>query len=216
MFTSPRNDIPLPALALPRSSPHLTFGLHSLTAEPLWKLDSKCSLGRTVGLFGCSSALWCSEIDATCFVHIGSFTGCCSLRGGRRRGHPPGDGGGHLREDPAERAALQRGSRHLREPGGAVHPGAENGGSPRAVHAVVARDFPRPDPSPAFLSPLQILAVPHRRLVCCCRLFEVPDANKPHKQKLSQLQREVFLFNDLLLVRSGPFSLVPSTRSLLV
>lgn len=48
---------------------------------------------------------------------------------------------------------------------------------------------------------VQILAVPHRRLVCCCRLFEVPDANKPHKQKLSQLQREVFLFNDLLLVR---------------
>lgn len=49
---------------------------------------------------------------------------------------------------------------------------------------------------------VQILAVPHRRLVCCCRLFEVPDANKPHKQKLSQLQREVFLFNDLLLVRN--------------
>ncbi|XP_033997018.1 IQ motif and SEC7 domain-containing protein 3 isoform X2 [Trematomus bernacchii] len=45
-----------------------------------------------------------------------------------------------------------------------------------------------------------ILAVPHRRLVCCCRLFEVPDANKAHKQKLSQLQREVFLFNDLLLI----------------
>lgn len=53
-------------------------------------------------------------------------------------------------------------------------------------------------------SPLQILAVPHRRLVCCCRLFEVPDANKPHKQKLSQLQREVFLFNDLLLVSWAP------------
>uniref|UniRef100_A0A3B4UH67 IQ motif and Sec7 domain ArfGEF 3 n=1 Tax=Seriola dumerili TaxID=41447 RepID=A0A3B4UH67_SERDU len=50
------------------------------------------------------------------------------------------------------------------------------------------------------LKTLQILAVPHRRLVCCCRLFEVPDANKPHKQKLSQLQREVFLFNDLLLI----------------
>ncbi|TNN80017.1 IQ motif and SEC7 domain-containing protein 3 [Liparis tanakae] len=48
-----------------------------------------------------------------------------------------------------------------------------------------------------------ILAVPHRRLVCCCRLFEVPDANKPHKQKLSQLQREVFLFNDLLLKKSS-------------
>ncbi|KAJ0069405.1 hypothetical protein NL108_006021, partial [Boleophthalmus pectinirostris] len=45
-----------------------------------------------------------------------------------------------------------------------------------------------------------ILAVPHRRLVCCCRLFEVPDANKAHKQKLSQMQREVFLFNDLLLI----------------
>ncbi|KAM3870577.1 LOW QUALITY PROTEIN: IQ motif and SEC7 domain-containing protein 3 [Diretmus argenteus] len=45
-----------------------------------------------------------------------------------------------------------------------------------------------------------ILAVPHRRLVCCCRMFEVPDANKPHKQKLVQLQREVFLFNDLLLI----------------
>lgn len=55
-----------------------------------------------------------------------------------------------------------------------------------------------------FPSPLQILAVPHRRLVCCCRLFEVPDANKPHKQKLSQLQREVFLFNDLLLVSFAP------------
>lgn len=54
----------------------------------------------------------------------------------------------------------------------------------------------------SFTSSPQILAVPHRRLVCCCRLFEVPDANKPHKQKLSQLQREVFLFNDLLLVRS--------------
>ncbi|KAF7670344.1 hypothetical protein LDENG_00018810 [Lucifuga dentata] len=45
-----------------------------------------------------------------------------------------------------------------------------------------------------------ILAVPHRRLVCCCRLFEVPDANKSHKQKLAQIQREVFLFNDLLLI----------------
>lgn len=55
----------------------------------------------------------------------------------------------------------------------------------------------------SFTSSLQILAVPHRRLVCCCRLFEVPDANKPHKQKLSQLQREVFLFNDLLLVRGA-------------
>uniref|UniRef100_A0AAX7SNN2 SEC7 domain-containing protein n=1 Tax=Astatotilapia calliptera TaxID=8154 RepID=A0AAX7SNN2_ASTCA len=36
---------------------------------------------------------------------------------------------------------------------------------------------------------------------CHLHLFNlVPDANKPHKQKLSQLQREVFLFNDLLLI----------------
>lgn len=52
--------------------------------------------------------------------------GRCSFRGGWWSGHPPGDGGGHLRKDPAERAALQRGSCHLREPGGAVHPGPEN------------------------------------------------------------------------------------------
>ncbi|XP_067090132.1 IQ motif and SEC7 domain-containing protein 3 [Osmerus mordax] len=45
-----------------------------------------------------------------------------------------------------------------------------------------------------------ILSVPHRRLVCCCRLFEVSDVNKPQKQKLSSHQREVFLFNDLLLI----------------
>ncbi|KAK6320137.1 hypothetical protein J4Q44_G00092440 [Coregonus suidteri] len=45
-----------------------------------------------------------------------------------------------------------------------------------------------------------ILSVPHRRLVCCCRLFEVADFNKPLKQKLANTQREVFLFNDLLLI----------------
>ncbi|XP_037534474.1 IQ motif and SEC7 domain-containing protein 1 [Nematolebias whitei] len=43
-----------------------------------------------------------------------------------------------------------------------------------------------------------ILSLPHRRLVCYCRLFEVPDTNKP--QKLGFHQREVFLFNDLLVV----------------
>ena len=46
-----------------------------------------------------------------------------------------------------------------------------------------------------------MLSLPHRRLVCYCRLFEVPDPNKP--QKLGLHQREIFLFNDLLVVR-GP------------
>ncbi|KAL3851805.1 hypothetical protein ACJMK2_015511 [Sinanodonta woodiana] len=42
------------------------------------------------------------------------------------------------------------------------------------------------------------LALPHRRLVCYCRLYEVHDSNK--KEKIGLHQREVFLFNDLLLV----------------
>ena len=49
--------------------------------------------------------------------------------------------------------------------------------------------------------PTQVLSLPHRRLVCYCRLFEVPDPNKPQKRGLHQ--REIFLFNDLLVVR-GP------------
>ncbi|KAM6977526.1 IQ motif and SEC7 domain-containing protein 1-like isoform 2-T2 [Aplochiton taeniatus] len=43
-----------------------------------------------------------------------------------------------------------------------------------------------------------VLSLPHRRLVCYCRLFEVPDPNK--MQKLGLHQREIFLFNDLLVV----------------
>ncbi|KAM4747415.1 IQ motif and SEC7 domain-containing protein 3 isoform 2-T2 [Rhinophrynus dorsalis] len=43
-----------------------------------------------------------------------------------------------------------------------------------------------------------VLSVPHRRLVCCSRLFEVADVNKVQKQAAHQ--REVFLFNDLLLI----------------
>jgi len=43
-----------------------------------------------------------------------------------------------------------------------------------------------------------VLAVPHRRLVCYCRLFQVTDPNKP--QKMGLHQREVFLFNDMILV----------------
>ncbi|CAO2624507.1 IQ motif and SEC7 domain-containing protein 2 [Lemmus lemmus] len=43
-----------------------------------------------------------------------------------------------------------------------------------------------------------VLALPHRRLVCCCQLFEVPDPSRPQRPGLHQ--REVFLFNDLLVV----------------
>uniref|UniRef100_A0A3Q3M5N2 IQ motif and SEC7 domain-containing protein 3 n=1 Tax=Mastacembelus armatus TaxID=205130 RepID=A0A3Q3M5N2_9TELE len=43
-----------------------------------------------------------------------------------------------------------------------------------------------------------VLSVPHRRLVCCSRLFEVTDVNKAQKQAAHQ--REVFLFNDLIVV----------------
>ena len=41
------------------------------------------------------------------------------------------------------------------------------------------------------------LALPHRRLVCYCRLYEI-DINKKERPGLHQ--REVFLFNDLLVV----------------
>ncbi|KAG9335150.1 hypothetical protein JZ751_005623 [Albula glossodonta] len=47
-----------------------------------------------------------------------------------------------------------------------------------------------------------VLSQPHRRLVCYCRLFEVPDPNRP--QRLGLHQREIFLFNDLLVVRTAP------------
>lgn len=50
-----------------------------------------------------------------------------------------------------------------------------------------------------FVCVLQVLSQAHRRLVCYCRLFEVPDPNR--LQKLGQHQREIFLFNDLLVVR---------------
>jgi hypothetical protein len=46
---------------------------------------------------------------------------------------------------------------------------------------------------------LKILALPHRRLVCYCRLYEVLDLNKRDRSN-GQHQREVFLFNDMLMV----------------
>ncbi|CAG0889691.1 unnamed protein product [Darwinula stevensoni] len=42
------------------------------------------------------------------------------------------------------------------------------------------------------------LALPHRRLVCYCRLYEVGDVHK--RDRIGQHQREVFLFNDLLCI----------------
>jgi hypothetical protein len=42
------------------------------------------------------------------------------------------------------------------------------------------------------------LGTPERRLVCYCRLFEVPDMNR--RDRPGQHQREIFLFNDLLLI----------------
>lgn len=42
------------------------------------------------------------------------------------------------------------------------------------------------------------LAVPYRRLVCYCRLYEVMDPTK--KDRPGQHQREVFLFNDILVI----------------
>nr|CAH8841888.1 unnamed protein product [Trichobilharzia regenti] len=47
------------------------------------------------------------------------------------------------------------------------------------------------------LKPLN-LSVPQRRLVCYCRLYEVPDKNK--RERSGAHQRELFLFNDLLLI----------------
>lgn len=53
-------------------------------------------------------------------------------------------------------------------------------------------------------STLPNLPVPSRRLVCFCRLFEVPDVNK--KEKPGQHLRDVFLFNDILLVTKVLYS----------
>lgn len=44
----------------------------------------------------------------------------------------------------------------------------------------------------------QKLVEPHRRLVCYCRLNQIIDRNK--RQPANAHQREVFLFNDILLV----------------
>ena len=51
--------------------------------------------------------------------------------------------------------------------------------------AIVGKDVPN-------------LCLPHRRLVCYCRLYEIRDINR--REKVGQHQRDVFLFNDLLLI----------------
>ena len=43
------------------------------------------------------------------------------------------------------------------------------------------------------------LVEPHRRLVCLCKLYEVPDINSTKKEAADH-QRDIFLFNDLLVV----------------
>lgn len=58
---------------------------------------------------------------------------------------------------------------------------------------------PRYNLVPVIFSPQQ-LALPHRRLVCYCRLYEIHDPYK--KEKIGLHQREVFLFNDIILVSS--------------
>lgn len=60
----------------------------------------------------------------------------------------------------------------------------------KVQHGLTVTNFQRKE--------LPNLCVPHRRLVCFCRLFEVYDINK--KERVGQHQREIFLFNDLLLV----------------
>jgi len=42
------------------------------------------------------------------------------------------------------------------------------------------------------------LALPYRRLVCYCRMYQIADVSRP--QRVGVHQREVFLFNDLLLI----------------
>lgn len=42
------------------------------------------------------------------------------------------------------------------------------------------------------------LVASHRRLVCYCRFYEIYDVNK--REKLTSHQREVYLFNDLLVI----------------
>eukprot|EP00058_Branchiostoma_floridae_P027191 XP_002612682.1 hypothetical protein BRAFLDRAFT_106693 [Branchiostoma floridae] len=60
-----------------------------------------------------------------------------------------------------------------------------------------------PPPTPVFSQRVpmvsrQVLSLPHRRLVCYCRLYEIHDPNK--REKLGLHQREIFLFNDILVV----------------
>ena len=53
---------------------------------------------------------------------------------------------------------------------------------------------------------LQQLAALHRRLVCYCRLYEVQDLSR--REKLGLHQREVFLFNDMLMVSGSSFVVI--------
>lgn len=56
------------------------------------------------------------------------------------------------------------------------------------------------------------LATSDRRLVCYCRLFEVPDITR--RDRPGQHQREIFLFNDLLLITKLVYSKNPRKHML--
>ena len=49
-------------------------------------------------------------------------------------------------------------------------------------------------------APLSNLAQPHRRLVCLCRLYEVTNINSRKEPTPGSHQKDLFLFNDLLVV----------------
>lgn len=139
---------------------------------------------------------------------------CCLFpnpRCGQRSGYTPGPAGRNLPAHPEVGVTHQRRPRLPSTGGGASHRGQEAGQLPRRRSGLLLLSFllllhttatrchhklkARRSPPP------QVLSLPHRRLVCCCQLYEVPDPNRP--QRTGVHQREVFLFNDLLVVRCG-------------
>ncbi|CAL8337492.1 unnamed protein product [Arctogadus glacialis] len=93
---------------------------------------------------------------------------------------------------PRERPAFRRGAlydgRIISDTRGALRQ--------RRVSLSISRLVSSPPPLAQVIT--RVLSVPHRRLVCCSRLFEVTDVGKAQKQAAHQ--REVFLFNDLIVI----------------
>jgi IQ motif/SEC7 domain-containing protein len=65
-----------------------------------------------------------------------------------------------------------------------------------ADHVNIVLDFERS--LVGLKKPSYQLAQPHRRLICYVQLFEINDLAK--KERLNTHQRDIFLFNDLLVV----------------